>query len=402
MLDLVNQQQQQFTAALAQQQVLMFQFLEKAQQMDADKMATFKSMWSASYPSKPSGATLAAGDASASAKALKESEKEVLVVLDKEKMKFKKKVKTFLRSKDTLKARTLDVETIEKDATQSVLPKNVRPFKPLLTEGELDEAWSQTLISDKELVFKFEKGSSMRKVLEESYWYMIKLQKDVLKESADRKVGSLEAATRKAAFSATCLEALAQVAVDDAAALGLESVSKPVVLEAWIDEKIKNMFNDVVEGTMKEKKAEDELTSRKIKKEEVNDAMANLKPEQALSSFVDKRVVEALKDKMVEGGDMDMAASASGTSDDMDKLKNCFSMQWPKNGSGGSGPPRGKKRQPSTAKPFLGAPNWKNQGKGKGKDSGQWQGQWQRPDAKGDRKGGKGGGKTGGQKGKRT
>ena len=282
MMDMMAQQQQSFLLAMQQQQAAMMEMMQKA----LDNQAIAKS--NASPSSTLSPAPNAGVDATAPAL------KEVKKVLTKEKFKFMKKVKTYLRATDICTSRKADADMMAEDATCSKYPKYVRPFKAPSSEGELDQVWSKVVDESHTISIKIEKGTSMRKAMEDLHWHCVKEQKAIFAESSSLKVEALKTASRKAVFAQTCKEAIELArSNDEALGMGLEGAKKFDCSEVWLEKEVENLYAEVVEDAVKEKKDDDFRTSKKVKESEVDSQIEKLAPEKVIADFVEKKVREA-------------------------------------------------------------------------------------------------------------
>ena len=269
--------QQQMLMAQQQQQALMVEFFKHnmgSPKVEGVQESTLPAVSTATVAEEPKDATI------------------INDMLKKEKNKFHKKVKTFLRSEDTLKQRKGELDMMESDNTFQKMPGFIKPFKAPGTEAELDDVWSKCTTEDFVSSFTFPKGTTRRRALELMHWAMVKNQKSIFVESAACKVETMKVASRKASFTEACNDSLNKImSTDDASNLGLDGVSQITIDRSWFNTKVEDTYKLVVEGAIKEKKADDANVDAKKKKfESINEEMEKLKPEEVIANFVDKRV----------------------------------------------------------------------------------------------------------------
>lgn len=352
--------------------------------------------------------------------AKKKVQKEFDELLSKEKMKFTKKVKTFLRSKDTLAKRQKDAKLMKEDTSLTKFPEPMKPYKPPPTEVELDEAWSKSKEEDFQLKLTFQKGTTMRRALELVYWYAVRQQKEIYEEAAVEKVKTMETASRKQAFVEACkLTVQNAQATSDAEALGLDGPQRVILGEAELTAKIEKLYTDVFDAAIKAKKEDEKKTEEKEKdKEEVDKELEALQPLAVMEDFLEAQTRDHDVQMEEDGGaEATVPAQNPGAASSevvlgkfktmVSDLKTNLKPLIPKNDHGGSvAPPTQKAGAPCpdlrVRKPKSKAAKAKAKGKGKQNQTlDQWQTQWhgQQNQQKGKGKG-KGGGK--GKKGEKA
>jgi hypothetical protein len=406
-MSMMSAQQEQFAKILADQQKMMFEFMSK------DQRPVLPTVDQVETVATPQPSTAANPSAS-----MEKLEKDMEEILMKEKVKFTKKVKTFLRSKDTLSKRSKEFKLMMDDTSCSRLPEPMKAYKPPPTEGELDEAWSLSKEADYKMTLDFPKGTSMRRALELAYWYAVKTQKQIYAESAKAKVDTMQTASRKEAFVETCkLSCEKAQSSEDATALGLDATEFRTIDESFFKGKVEKLYAEVLKLAVKSKKDDDtKANGTEEEKESVNNELEALRPLEVMSEFL-------------EGNDMDDQETVPAADNLVSKFKTMVKdlntnllPLISKNGYGGSeAPPNQKPEKPELDCQKPKQWHWQNQ-KGKGKGDGkngkgkggkgakgapqkpqkpQQKGQKsQKGDAKGGWKDNKAGGKTGGAKGR--
>ena len=291
----------------------------------------------------------------------KKLDQKILDHLKKVARKFESNVQAFFRAKDAVDNCQAAVDTLKLDGLQ--YPSGTRPFRSPVEAVELDACWS--VASQQEFVWSVNipKDTTRRQAMNLLHHAVVAQSKSIELESKLELLETKRALISRGKYYAAISE-MENVAVDD---LGLENGSVFDQLNSKLAfKKADELYNTVVVKVRNARHEKKEKISKDAKaKEEVNEKLANGKPEVFLDAYVEAKIEAKLKRTNAEEGSDAEAVT-------VDASKVCQALAAPlnkpsevassssKNGvSQGAAP--GKNKQEKVGE-------GKNKGKGKGKN----------------------------------
>ena len=315
-------------------------------------------------------------------------QEEVDKITKKVKAKFEKKVLTFLKAKETLKKRQNELKIMQDDATMTVYPEPMKPYKASPTETELNEPMNATREGSSEFKIVFPIGTTRRKALEMTHHQMTCFHKKILVEASEMKVEVMRIVSRKETF-AESIKSAVQEFYDgkEVEGLGLDQPHRKKPSDQWIQSRTEELYEKVVESAeLSKKDADEKAKAEKEKRDKEEELAYTAKPEVLLKSLVGNLIDEKLKEE--DEMDADDGGEGSKMKIDPKKVIDAISVasSKPKNEDAavGEAPPRQQTRhwntwkgasslrsgEPGKSYPRKGEKSRKGKGKAKSKGKG--------------------------------